>query len=432
MVPRSRLPVPGPSALYPVTGILYAAPMRNGGEGWYRELHWQILIGLVAGLVVGLLLGERVVYVKPLGDVFLRLLRMVIVPLVVSSLIVGTTGIGEATRVGRLGGKTGLYYLATSGASIFAGLVAVNVIRPGVGAEVPLQEIPDTLSVGVGGLGDILLRIIPQNPLRAMADGDMLGVIFFSLMLGLFMNGLPAAQKGTLVGIAKALFDLMMRLTDFIIRLAPIGVFSLMAQVVGTAGLEVFAPLLLYMFTVVVSLGIHALITLPLVLKVFAKADPLDYARAMAPALVTAFSSASSSATLPLTMECVEERAGVPNEVSSFVLPLGATVNMDGTALYECVAAMFIAQVYGIDLSFGDQILVFFTALLASIGAAGIPMAGLVMITVVLRAVGLPMEGVGLILAVDRVLDMCRTSVNVWSDSVGCAVVARWEGYERS
>ncbi len=404
--------------------------MQNGA--WYRELHWQILIGLVAGLLVGVVLGEHVVYLKPLGDIFLRLLRMVIVPLVVSSLVVGTTGIGDATRIGRLGGKAGIYYVATSGASIFAGLVAVNAIRPGVGADVPLHAVPEKLAVGAGSLGDIVLRIIPQNPLRAMVEGDMLGVIFFSLVLGLFMNGLPASQKQTLVGIFKAFFDVMMRITDFIIRLAPVGVFALMAQVVGTAGLEVFGPLLLYMATVVLSLGIHAGVTLPLVLRYFAKVDPLEYARAMTPALLTAFSSASSSATLPLTMECVEDRAGIPNEVTSFVLPLGATVNMDGTALYECVAAMFIAQVYGIEISIGQQVLVFFTALLASIGAAGIPMAGLVMITVVLRAVGLPMEGVGLILAVDRILDMCRTSVNVWSDSVGCAVVARWEGYGRA
>jgi Na+/H+-dicarboxylate symporter len=403
----------------------------QGDGAWYRQLHWQIVIGLLAGLIAGGVLGESVDYLEPLGDIFLRLLRMVIVPLVVSSLVVGTTGIGDASRVGRLGGKAGLYYLASSGASIFAGLVAVNVIRPGVGAEVPLREVPETLSVGVDSLGEIFLRIIPQNPVRAMVEGDMLGIIFFSLMLGLFMNGLPDGQKSTLVGVFRAFFELMMRITDFIIRLAPIGVFALMARVVGTAGLEVFGPLLLYMLTVLLSLAIHAGLTLPLALRFLGGVDPLEYVRAVAPALLTAFSSASSSATLPLTMECVEERAGIHNEVTSFVLPLGATVNMDGTALYECVAAMFIAQVYGIELGIGQQILVFFTALLASIGAAGIPMAGLVMIAVVLRAVGLPMEGVGLILAVDRILDMCRTSVNVWSDSVGCAVVARWEGYGR-
>ncbi len=208
--------------------------MRNGT--WYRELHWQILIGLVAGLVVGVVLGEHVAYVKPLGDIFLRLLRMVIVPLVVSSLVVGTTGIGDATKVGRLGGKAGIYYVATSGASIFAGLVAVNVIRPGVGADVPLSEVPGELAIGGDSIADLVLRIIPQNPLRAMVEGDMMGVIFFSLVLGLCMNGLPSSQKDKLVGIFKAFFDVMMRITDLIIRLAPIGVFSLMAQVVGTAG----------------------------------------------------------------------------------------------------------------------------------------------------------------------------------------------------
>jgi Na+/H+-dicarboxylate symporter len=405
--------------------------MEARGGGWYRELHWQILIGLAAGVVAGWLLGDRVSYLAPVGDAFLRLLRMIIVPLVVTSLVVGTTGIGDVTRVGRLGGRAAVYYVASSGAAILTGLVAVNLIRPGVGAQLPLSEVPEQLAGGAGSVGDLLLRIIPQNPIASMAEGDMLGVIFFALMLGIFMNTLPRQQRDTLVGFFTAFFSLMMRITDFIIRLAPIGVFALMATVVGTVGLEVFGPLLRYMLTVVVSLGIHAFVTLPLVLAVVARVRPSDYARAVSPAVLTAFSSASSSATLPLTMDCVEKRAGVSNEVTSFVLPLGATINMDGTALYECVAAIFIAQVYGIELSIGQQVLVFFTALLASIGAAGIPMAGLVMIAVVLRAVGLPLEGVGLIIAVDRILDMFRTAVNVWSDTVGCAVVARWEGYGR-
>jgi len=403
--------------------------MNSERRPWYHQLHWQIAIGLGAGLLVGLVAGESAERLAPLGDIFLRLLRMIIVPLVVSSLVVGTTGIGDSAKVGRLGGKAAVYYLVSSGAAVLAGLIAVNLVRPGVGADVPLHEVPEKLGLSVDSFGDILLRIIPQNPIRAMVEGDMLGVIFFSLLLGVFANRLPAAQKQTIVRGFTAFFELMMRITDFVIRLAPIGVFALMAKVVGTMGGDVFLPLLRYMATVLFSLGIHAFVVLPLALRAITGLNPLRYAGAVSPALLTAFSSASSSATLPLTMDCVEMRAGVPNEVSSFVLPLGATVNMDGTALYECVAAMFIAQVYGIEISFTNQILVFLTALLASIGAAGIPMAGLVMITVVLRAVGLPMEGVGLILAVDRILDMCRTSVNVWSDSVGCAVVAVWEGY---
>jgi Na+/H+-dicarboxylate symporter len=405
--------------------------MGSGGRAWYREVHWQILLAMLLGVVAGTLLGEAASWLSPLAEIFLRLLRMVIVPLVLSSLIVGTTGIGDATKVGRLGLKAGVYYVLSSGAAILAGLLAVNVVRPGVGADLPVSAaVPDQLAAHVDSLSDIIVRVIPDNPIRAMVDGDMLGIIFFALLVGLFTNRLPVAPRRLISDFAAALFDLMMHITDFVIRLAPLGVFALMARLVGTAGLEVFGPLFLYMATVLGSLAVHALVTLPLALWTLGGRPPWAYARALAPALLTAFSSSSSSATLPLTLDCVERRAGVPNQVSSFVLPLGATVNMDGTALYECVAAIFIAQVYGISLSLGQQAVVFATALLASIGAAGIPMAGLVMMAVVLRAVGLPLEGVGLILAVDRVLDMCRTTVNVWSDTVGAAIVARWEGYE--
>ena len=220
----------------------------------------------------------------------------------------------------------------------------------------------------------------------------------------------------------------MMKLTGLIIRFTPIGVFALIAKTIAQTGFDVILPLATYMITVMSGLAIHAFITLPVLSFLVGGINPLAHARAMAPALLTAFSTSSSSATLPLTMNCIKDNAGVSNQTASFVLPLGATINMDGTALYECVAAMFIAQVYGIDLSFGQQMIVVITALLASIGAAGIPMAGLVMITVVLGAVGLPLEGIGLILAVDRILDMMRTCVNVWSDSCGTAIIAKSEG----
>ncbi len=399
-------------------------------QGWYWQLHWQILVGMVAGVGVGYALGANVSSITPVGDVFLRLLRMVIVPLVFSSLVVGTAGLGDAARVGRLGLKALVYYLATSAAAILAGLLAVNLIRPGVGADLPLMAAPQGLDLAVESLGSTVIGIIPENPLAAMVEGNILAVIFFGLLVGMFTNRLPDPGRQTIVRLMQAVFSLMMLMTDFVIRLAPLGVFALMAKIVGETGFEAFPPLLKYMLTVVLSLAVHGLVTLPLILILFGRIRPVAYARAVAPALATAFSSASSSATLPLTLDSVERRGGVPNQVGSFVLPLGATVNMDGTALYECVAAMFIAQVYGFSLGVGDQMLVFITALLASVGAAGIPMAGLVMIVIVLRAVGLPMEGVGLILAVDRVLDMCRTSVNVWSDTIGAAVIARWEGYQ--
>jgi Na+/H+-dicarboxylate symporter len=407
---------------------------RTGGGAappWYAQLHWQILIAMAVGVLVGALLGENVRFISPLGDVFLRLLHMIIVPLIFSSLVVGTTGLGDAAHVGRLGAKAFTYYISTSVLAILTGLLAVNLIRPGVGADLALQEMPQGVELGAETIGETLLDIIPQNPLAAMAEGDILAVIFFALLVGLFTTQLPEPSRKPIIHLAQAVFDLMMRITDFVIRLAPIGVLALMAKMVGTTGLQAFPPLLLYMLTVTIGLAVHALVTLPAILYFFGKTSPPTYVQAVAPALATAFSSASSSATLPLTLDCVEQRGGIPNQVCSFVLPLGATINMDGTALYECVAAVFIAQVYGISLDFGQQVLVVLTALLASIGAAGIPMAGLVMMVIVLRAVGLPIEGVGLILAVDRILDMCRTSVNVWSDMVGAAVVARWEREQR-
>ena len=401
-------------------------------EAWYRQLYWQIFIGMAAGAVVGCLLGEHGRYLEPVGDLFLRLLRMVIVPLIFSSLVVGTTSLGDAARLGRLGAKTSVYYVVSSSAAIVVGLVAVNVIRPGVGEDLPLEAVPEGINLSAESLGATLLNIVPQNPLAAMVEGNILAVIFFAVMVGIFTNQLPDPSRRTITQLMQAIFGLMMGITRFIIQLAPLGVFALVVEVVGTTGVDVFAPLLKYMLTVILSLAVHALVTLPLILFLFARIWPPAYARAVSPALATAFSSASSSATLPLTLECVEQRGRVPNQISAFVLPLGSTVNMDGTALYECVAAIFIAQAYGISLGVGEQVLVLVTALLASIGAAGIPMAGLVMIVVVLRTLGLPLEGVGLILAVDRVLDMFRTSVNVWSDTVGAAVIARWEGYEMS
>jgi len=233
---------------------------------WYAQLHWQILIGMAGGALVGALLGERVWFIAPLGDVFLRLLRMIIVPLIFSSLVVGTAGLGDAAHVGRLGAKAFLYYLASSSAAIAAGLIAVNLIRPGVGADLPLEAMPHGVEVGAESIGETLLNIIPQNPLAAMAEGNILAVIFFALIVGLFTTRLPEPGRVTIMRLAQAIFDVMMLITDFVIRLAPIGVFALMAEIVGTTGLQAFPPLLMYMMTVTVSLAVHALLTLPVVL----------------------------------------------------------------------------------------------------------------------------------------------------------------------
>ncbi len=398
------------------------------------KLHWQIFIGLALGVCFGFLsrwLGFQPFVTEKiaiLGTIFLRALRMIIVPLIASSIISGVTSIGSPESFGRLSLKTLLYYITTSLMAILTGLVLVNIVRPGVGAELGFQEVPEGLHAGVAKIGDTLLNIIPTNPIASLARGDILPIIFFSLLFGFFISRSAEPYRTQLTDFFNGIFQVMMGLTHFIIRFTPIGVFALIAKIVAQTGFGVFGPLGSYMLVVMSALAIHAFITLPTLLVVLGRIHPIKHFRAMSAALMTAFSTASSSATLPLTMDSVENNAGVSNKISSFVLPLGATINMDGTALYECVAAIFIAQVYGIHLSFFQQFLVVITALLASIGAAGIPMAGLVMITIILRAVGLPLEGVGMILAVDRILDMMRTSVNVWSDSCGAAIIATSEG----
>jgi Na+/H+-dicarboxylate symporter len=364
----------------------------------------------------------------PVGQIFIKLLKMLIVPLIVASMVMGVARVGDIRKLGSLGGRTFGFYLLTTFASVLVGLVAVNIIRPGVGGSSLGGSVPEVVETPVT-VGSILINMIPDNPIRAAAAGDILPLIVFSLLLGAVLTTLGKRGEA-LVGFFDSLNEAMMRLTDWVIRLTPIGVFALIATVVADTGPGIFANVGRYMLTVILGLAFHALVTLPLLLRFMGGVRPRVYASKLSPALTTAFSTASSSATLPLTIECVEREAGVSPRVSSFVLPLGATINMDGTALYESVAAVFIAQLYGIDLSMGQQILIFFTATLAAIGAAGIPSAGLVTMAIVLNAVGLPLDGIGIIIAVDRILDMFRTSINVWGDATGCVVVSRLMGEE--
>ncbi len=406
-------------------------------QPWYLKLHWQILAAMVLAVPFGLLTGsEGAGAVGWMGELFLRLLKMVVVPLILFSIISGVTGVGSVKGVGRLGLKTVIYYVFTSAAAILVGLILVNIIHPGDPGLLHLAGRPVEIASGAPSLHDLLLRLVPENPVEAMvytADDphqgpDILGMIFFAVLFGACILALPDEKRRRVSGMFDTLFAVMMKMTGWVIRLAPLGVFALLADVIGTTGFDAFRALGMYMLTVLLALAVHAGITLPLVCLLLARRNPLRFARAMSPALATAFSAASSNAALPLTMDCVQQGAAVSNRVSSFVLPLGATVNMDGTALYECVAVIFIAQCYGVQLGLTQQLVVMLTALLASIGAAGIPHAGLVMMGIVLGAVGLPLEGIGVILAVDRVLDMCRTTVNVFSDSIGAATVARFEG----
>ncbi|MEE2843632.1 MAG: dicarboxylate/amino acid:cation symporter [Planctomycetota bacterium] len=363
---------------------------------------------------------------KRLGGLFLRMLQMVAVPLIVTSLTVGVMGLGQAERLGRMFRRTMLYYICTSFLAIVTGLIMVNLIQPGVGTGLNSQS-PVAYATASSSLSEVLLgqleTLIPTNPIHSLAEGDFLSIISFTIVFAIFALMIGGKTATTISNFAQAGFDVMMKMTMAIIALAPLGVMLLMLYVTATHGSAIFSSLAWYMLAVFLALVVHACVTLPLILKFVAGRNPWEFAKAMSPALLTAFSSASSNGTLPLTMANIEQRAGVRNQTSSFVLPLGATINMDGTALYEVVAVLFIAQLVGIDLTLADQLVVALTALLASIGAAGIPHAGLVMMVIVLQAVDLPVEKQGLIIAVDRILDMCRTSVNVWSDSCGCAVI---------
>jgi len=394
------------------------------------KLHWQILIALILGVLFGIFWQSHITWVSWMGDLFLRGLKMVIIPLILSSIISGMTNIGKAGNLGRLGIKTLGYYVMTSTFAILTGLILVNIFEPGVGADLGLSKDVEGLGIARESFGQTLINIIPSNIFKAFVENQMLSVIFFAILFGFFITQTASKHRQVMTDFFDSVFEVMMKITLFIIRFAPLGIFGIVAKVVSEQDdlLNLGGSMGVYMLVVMLALAIHAVITLPLLTRLFGKAKPLKHFKNLTTPLLTAFSTSSSSATLPLTMQAVESKSGVSNKITSFTLPLGATINMDGTALYECVAAMFIAQAYGIELSFAQQAIVVATALLASIGAAGIPMAGLVMISVVLSAIGLPLEGVGLILAVDRILDMFRTSVNVWSDSCGAVIIAKSEG----
>ncbi len=401
---------------------------------WYRKLHWQILLAMTAGTVAGLVGGPALAArVGWLGTLFISLLRMIIVPLIITSIVSGVASVGGGRDLGRLFSKTLGYYVLSSALAILAGLLLVNLIQPGVGANIAGAEkaaLPE-LSTPSSPI-ELLLDIVPRNVVAAAAKPDMLAVIFFCIVFGIAVANLPEEPRLFLVKAFDAGFQAMMKLTTGVIAFLPIGVFGLIARMVGETGLESFQALGKYMLTIALSLTIHLFVTLPLLLMLLGRIKPRVHFRNMMDALLMAFSTSSSAATLPVTIRSVEKKVGVSNRVSSFVLPMGATVNMDGTALYECAGVLFVAQILGVDLGLGAQLVVVLTALLASIGAAAVPSAGLVIIFIVLEAVNLRGPEVdvivGTMLAVDRPLDMYRTAVNVFSDSCGAAIIARSEG----
>ena len=404
------------------------------------KLHWQIAIALVAAVAAGALIGEAPWFIDStrfIGTLFLNGLKMLIVPLIVGAMIHAVIGMGDGGGVSRIGGKAALFFLGTTAISVLTGLLLLDVVQPGIVDGAPAGPLlglsADTAVVleqvqgrGGGDLLGVLLRMVPPNLFEAAVKGEMLALIFFSLLYGYFAARLPAEMAETQRRFWAGLYEVMIRITGWIMRFAPLGVFALVGKTVAQTGWGALQPLLLFTVCVLAGLLIQTLIWLPLVLRGFGL-SPRRYLVAMTPVLMTAFSTSSSAATLPVSVEHVK-RAGISDEVAGFVLPLGATVNMNGTALYECAAAIFIAQAYGLELSLMTQFVVVLLALLTSVGVAGIPSASLVAIAVILAAVGLPLEGVGLILAVDRILDMCRTAVNVFGDTVAAAVIAKLEG----
>ncbi|MBX2799300.1 MAG: dicarboxylate/amino acid:cation symporter [Myxococcales bacterium] len=422
-------------------------------------LHVQIFAGMGLGLVAGLslnLMAEAGTIDRSLalsvgrvgewfGVVFLTLLSMIVVPLIVASIISSLTGVGSNQGVGRLGGRTVAYYLLTSLLAITVGIIVVNIVQPGAGldynelmaaAQGELETrgmqakspAPGAAEGGITGIfADIVLRMIPKNVVdSSRSNTTILAVIFFSVLFGVSAVAKGGETAKTVDGIFRSFYEVMITMTNGILHFAPIGIAGYVLFVTATTGLQLAGALAWYMLAVALGLAFHAFVTLPLLLKVITGRSPLTYAYDMRDALLTAFSTASSSGTLPLTIQCATDKAKVPERVASFTLPLGATVNMDGTALYEVAAVLFIAQMLG-DLTLMEQGVVAVTALMASVGAAGIPHAGTVMMVVVMQAVNLPTDAVLVILAVDRVLDMARTTVNVWSDSIGAAIIAHFE-----
>ena len=443
-------------------------------------LHWQILIAIVLGIVFGIWFYPYIGYVGWMGTLFLRLLNMLVLPLIFCSIIsaIGNLPDGEALK--RMGFKTIGFYACTTLLAILTGMVFVTLLHPGVGMKLPtnaedylaqqtastdsaenpepvknVQEEPaqqtastdsvekqeisqkvKTIQEHHKSFGELLMNMVPNNVVEDMAKGNMLPVIFFAFLAGTLIHSIPSSNAQTLKDFFRSCFELMMQMTLLVVRLAPIGVFGLIAvQCAKYAGdsdklVQAASSLGMFMLTSFLGMGFHFFITLSIVLIVFAKVNPIRHMMNMLPSLMTAFSTATSNATIPLSMECLEKNSGVSRQTSGFVIPLGATLNMNGTALYECVIVIFLSQAYGLPLSLSDQVIMVTLVMLAAAGTAGIPMASFVMTAIALRAVGLPLEGLGVILAIDRILDMTRTTVNIYGDTCCAVYIARSEGEE--
>lgn len=396
----------------------------------------QILIALVLGVVFGIFGHEYVKYISWAGDIFLRFLKMIVIPIVFSSMVVGVAGMGNSGGLGRIAGKTFSFYIITTLIAAFVGMLFVNILEPGVGSTLVSQaeSAANIASANKVSLGERLITIVPDNIFKTLTEGDLLAIIFFAILFGFFVTKVEEKSRTVIIDFFQAAFDVIMKITLAVIKLAPIGVFAIVskmiAQQAGDTEKLVEIAQSLGMFVLIVWIGcmIQFFIILPSIVRFIGKENPWKHMKKMSTAILTAFSTCSSGAALPISMKDSQEKCGISNKIASFTLPLGATINMNGTALYECVAVIFIAQVYGVDLSVMEQLIIVATVLFSAIGAASIPMAGLVMLSVALSVAGLPLEGIGLVLAVEQLCDMPRTATNSYGDMCAAVVIAKSEG----
>lgn len=411
--------------------ILFFTTLRRTG------VPSQIFVGLILGAVAGLVYGPDIAVIKPVGTAFIRLIKMVVIPLIFASLLIGVASLGDLRKIGRIGGKTFAFYIAYYVSAVALGLFMANTLKPGANLPDTVQaelkasygETADVQALRAEerpGIGEVLINIIPDNPADSFVQANMLQIIFFAMFMGVVISLLDKKKMHPVITFFEAINDIMVKIVEIVIKVAPYAVFALIAAVVGTFGADILVSLLRYCAVTIGGLVILAF-SYPAVVSLVTKYNYFKFWKGITEAQLIAFSTCSSSATLPVTMECAEDNIGVSKEISSFVLPLGATINMNGTALYQGVTAIFIAQVYGMHLGLGDQLAIVLTATLASIGAAGAPAMGVLMLVIVLRQVGIPMEGIALVLGVERILDMSRTVINITGDIAAATVIAHTE-----
>ncbi|MBY4675710.1 dicarboxylate/amino acid:cation symporter [Marinobacterium arenosum] len=395
--------------------------------GWGNLALWKkIFIGMIAGIIVGIVMGPDAELLKPIGTLFINAIKMLIVPLVFCSLIVGVTSMQDTRKMGRIGMKSIVIYLATTAVAISIGLGLGTVLMPGAGLDMSVSAESAAAAKEAPGLVSTLLALIPKNPIEALAGGKILQIIVFALGLGIALNMIGEKAEPA-VKLFNSFAEAMYKLTELVMKFAPYGIFALMAWVAGKYGLDVLLPLIKVIAAVYIGCILHVLVVYSGLISTVARLRPVQYLKGIVNAQMMAFTSTSSSGTLPVSMRCAQENLGVSKGISSFVLPLGATINMDGTALYQGVAALFVAQAFGIDLSMADYLTIIATSTLASVGTAGVPGAGLIMLSLVLTTVGLPMEGLAIVAGIDRILDMARTCVNVSGDLMVSVLVGKSE-----